>query len=529
MYATFTSYVSNFYHKHLKKDVIILFGGNGVFIKTFDKKSVSQEIFVDFSGNFMDKIEVFLKSLQNYHVYFVLDIDNIDIKHEVIPILQSLVKTHPIEHFISDHYGQDQLVSYSVQEQKEDEKMLHTTIASCHVNESLLLLLKYGLKNDFKFSGLYFLTLELPKIIDKILLSNLDVDLVSATEDLVHVFVTITKSSGIKIIVKRHNDIKSIKNIKIPEDKSVNYIHGMLEQNVSDTLLYLKVYLNQIKHSEVLVVFMLDSDMKSLIQQSSFTNCRIVYLDHQVLTTDVKNNNYGEFSYADSVLVQAFNQRHYYPAINGDFRDAQKFTFTNSFIFKPLYLILLCMLGMLLVHSLRYFLMQNKMHTIANEYYALGQQYRALRAKNEINPNMTNIIDLYDLNELDLVSSSPIQIYEEFINFVKSRMINDDVQVVLQIFDWSNMHTTKDRDHAIDDHSMINARILFDYVAKYETKTSALQQLENLLKEFCNQSKYKGVKYQISNEVFYIKNTIMKIPVIISFDEKNVNIANSKS
>ena len=60
------------------------------------------------------------------------------------------------------------------------------------------------------------------------------------------IFVVILDSCGIKIVAKYKQDIRIIKNIEYPFDKSDMYVQGTIEQEVNDCLISLKAYIKRV-------------------------------------------------------------------------------------------------------------------------------------------------------------------------------------------------------------------------------------------------------------------------------------------
>ena len=164
----FVNLFNNLFHK---KKVIILIGKTGITLSALKKHKVINSIFVDSSSDdFQRKYRRFLNKYKQYHIVFLLDDKNCTLKHEIMPILGSIIKSNPVDNFITKNYTPDDIVAYNVYEiTTQNGEVWNSCIASMPFIFPINELLEYVIKNAFKYSGVYFLSLEFETIIERIL------------------------------------------------------------------------------------------------------------------------------------------------------------------------------------------------------------------------------------------------------------------------------------------------------------------------------------------------------------------------
>ena len=87
------------------KKLIIFIGKIGIRIIACYKHQSIDNIFVPYEK--ADHVQIccaFLKNYKKFQVVVLLDTPECELRHEFMPMLQSIIKSNPIEKFIQDNY-----------------------------------------------------------------------------------------------------------------------------------------------------------------------------------------------------------------------------------------------------------------------------------------------------------------------------------------------------------------------------------------------------------------------------------------
>ena len=172
-------------------------------------------------------------------ILILFDSKDCQIKHEFMPMLQSIVKSNPVEKFIQDNYKPEDIIAYNIYNVNNDNRhgeLWETTIASTTYSYFIEQLLEFIIHNSFKFIGIYFLSLEFESIVGAILKTQNSSD----SQNDLQIFVTITEASSIRVATKYKKNILDESTVEFPSEKSDHYIAGTIEQAISDQILKFK-------------------------------------------------------------------------------------------------------------------------------------------------------------------------------------------------------------------------------------------------------------------------------------------------
>lgn len=88
-----------------KKSIIIFVGSNGTYLAAIKRNNCVDSLFVPLEDQ--DNLELykyFFKKYKEFYVFFLYDDKACELKHELVPVLQSVVKVNPVEKFIEEHF-----------------------------------------------------------------------------------------------------------------------------------------------------------------------------------------------------------------------------------------------------------------------------------------------------------------------------------------------------------------------------------------------------------------------------------------
>ena len=399
----FVKLFNNIFHR---KKLIIFIGKNGTTITVLKWQQTQDSVFIEHDDeNYKKKYRKFLKKYKKFHITFLLDHKECTLKHEIIPILSSIIKTNPIDKFIADNYKPEDIVAYNIYEiSNQDGEVWNSCIASSPFQKPVSNILKYVIGNSFKYSGTYFLSLEFKTIIEKILQKT---DHTECTNHL-QIFVTITRSSDIRIIVKHKQDIMDEQTVDYPYDKSDMYVKGTIEQAVSEKLLFYKEYIKKLD-LQTCIIFLVDPSLKSLLSELTFDTSKIIAISGSDINTS-SLNKYEEQKFQDNVLIEQFDGFNTNLALNKSLKSITKLTLINSVVFKPLLAILFGLSITLAAFKYQTIAIQSKTNDLNQKYYSLSEAYRAIQKRHPNLENVNDLVDLYNLtNIINTISITPFE------------------------------------------------------------------------------------------------------------------------
>ena len=116
--------IGNFVNNVLrKKNIVILVGSNGIKIVVYYKDEVIDSIFIDYKEKeYFTIFCTFLNGYKKSQILILLDSKDCQIKHEFMPMLQSIVKSNPVEKFLQDNYKPEDITAYNVYNVNNDNK-----------------------------------------------------------------------------------------------------------------------------------------------------------------------------------------------------------------------------------------------------------------------------------------------------------------------------------------------------------------------------------------------------------------------
>jgi hypothetical protein len=383
--------LKNLFHK---KNIIIFLGKNGIMLCALRNNKVHEHLFIEYGlEQYHQKYREFLLTYKAYPITLLLDHNECELDHEMLPILNSLIKVNPVEKFISEKYQPEDIVAYNIYEiDNNNGEVWNTCIATTPFLSPLSDILNYIIKGSFKYSGIYFLSLELGTIIDRILHDTANLDHLEQLQ----IFTIITKASNIRIIVKYKNNIMSEKTIEFPYDKSDLYLTGTIEQAISDKLLFYKQYIKTLKQQPC-IIFLVDNALKSLVSGLKFENCNILPLSGDDLNF-VSHNANDRFQ--DSVLIELFNNTPTHMASNKSLKTIAKYTLINRTAFKPVIAIISGMILTLCFLKYQAIGIQSEANDLNKQYYKLAEEYREVQKRNPKLSNVSDLLEMYNLQNI---------------------------------------------------------------------------------------------------------------------------------
>lgn len=472
------------------KNITIFVGGDGITISALKKRITLEETYLSYElDDFNKQYQEFLQKYKNFAISFLLDTKNCKINRHILPIVSSIIKLNPVDKFIQDNYPAEDLVAYNVYNiTSRESEIWNTLIATTKYTPPLTDLVEYVLQFH-KYRGIYFFSLESSAIISKILaLTNNQ-----QYQDHFQVFVTILRSSSVKIVIKRKNNILHDLTFPVKLDRSDEFLKGTIEQLVTDQILYCKEYIAR-HNAETCIILLVTDNVKNIIKadENFCKPHKIITLTSDQLNLSIpKNNDY----FQESAIINLTTKSNTYLAYNDQLNQYNKCNFINNFLFKPVLILITFLFVKLAV--LQYNIIQEKsvIEKINAEYYDTAKTYREIITQYPKSYDLNNLVDLYTIKQL---------LGHQFVApdiFIQAFFNLHDSQLNLRNFSMEII----DLNHENIVNSFIKVTMETTYISTQKAHDAELQksidQYLKMLKELCQDC---TVTYELDKKNAYV-------------------------
>ena len=404
----------------------------------------------------------------------------------MLPVFTSIIKANPIDKFISENYKPEDIVAYKLHKiDNQHGEVWNICISSSPFIPVISEILEYIIKKSLKYSGMYFLSLELGTVIDTIL----EITENEECGNNLQIFTTVTQASDIRIVVKYRNNIMSEQVIEYPRDKSDMYIHGTIEQAISDKLLYYKEYIKNL-NLKICLIFLLDTNLKKLANLINLNQDTLISVSADDLSLKI-NQNSGHFQ--DLAIIKLLNNSNSYLALNKPLKSITKLTLINNILFKPVIAIILCMVCTLCYLKYQEFYVQSQTAELNNKYFNLTQEYRDVQKKHPEFSNVNELVDLYNLDRI--INKEPNTPY----NDLKSLLTLQDNRLQINKLSWRIIDPLLIN---IPD-SKLEISFVISYTGPVDTKSNGLKVINQYAEYLKNNFVNYNVTFDIDNDDVY--------------------------
>ncbi len=402
-----------------KKNIIILIGDKGTFLCALVHDKIVGSLFISAEKqNELDSYKEFFAKFKKHYIFFLLSGSECQLRHELVPVLHSIVKTNPVKKFIEEYFSANYVVGYTVYNiNTSPSETWNTLIVSNPYTPPLSKILENLLiNNSQKFGGIYFLSLELQTIIDKIV-RNVENNKYS---EYLQIFVCILNSSGIKLVVKHQGNIISKQTFDYPSDKSDLYIQGVIEQEVEDCLISCKNYIDSIT-LKVCIILIVDQNLKLLLEQSSFGGHPVIFKSNDILG---RNNKFS-----DGMIVKLFNEQKSFLASNQYLESIAKLNIISSLVFKPLITIIIILIFAASIIKVKTVANYKKLDILNSHYFSTEQDYYNVKQTYPYLQNATNLADLYVFESLlQILTPTPFDPLEKLLTTLPPNLYLEEIK-----------------------------------------------------------------------------------------------------
>ncbi|MGC0372196.1 MAG: hypothetical protein DGJ47_000903 [Rickettsiaceae bacterium] len=480
----FVNLFNNLFHND---NVVIFVGHKGIILTALRRHTPVDESFIEYSDdNFNKKYKSFLSRYKKFHIKFLLDTKDTKLNRQILPVVSSIIKLNPVDKFIEEHYSPEDIIAYNVYNISNSESEIwNTLIASAKYIDPLKGIIEYVLNKSYKFSGIYLLPLECRSIIRRILkITNNE-----QNQSDLQVFVTIFKSSGVKLVVKRKNNILYYRSFDLPKNKSQEYIKGYIEQIICDQLLECKDYIER-HNANKCIVMLVDPSIKETINEKFCAPNKVIVLSPDELKLPLKNS---DDYYQESSIINLFKDFNSHLAYNSVLKQITKYTLINNVVFKPVIILLFALSINVLSLQYRAFSIESKTQNMNDKYYKLAQDYRDITKKY---PQLYNISDLVDLYNLEQIVNQKASNSIPFIKYIDNLQ---NTQINLKSLSWK-----VDELNLINiPESSANIEIELKYGGLFESRSKALSVVDAHLNHMKSIFSNNEINYTINEARSY--------------------------
>ncbi len=379
----------------LKKNIVVLLGNKGIFLSAFLGDKILDKLFIP-SEQQTDiyLYKSFLSKFPKSDIYFLLDNTECKMRHDQLPVLESIVKIDPIEQFITGYFEKEDIIAHCIYEiVAKPSEIWSLLIMSSPFKPPLSDIVSCVIENRlFNFKGMYFLALELQVIINK-LVQNVENNKYA---NYFQICAFATQASGIKFFIKHKDNIITIKNFEYPFDKTASYIQGTIEQEINDCFILFKNYIINLNR-EVCIILIVDEELKSLLEPINFEGYRVIFVP---VDNILNEQNLENTRLIDTNISKLLIKHRNFPASNNYLKSIKKLTIIRSLTFKLSAALLATLIITAGVIKYRTDINYKYTKSINEKYHATNQEYDNIKYKYPYIKNTTSLADLYVIEKL---------------------------------------------------------------------------------------------------------------------------------
>ncbi|MDF2964970.1 MAG: hypothetical protein K0Q51_358 [Rickettsiaceae bacterium] len=489
--------------------VAVLIGAEKTFICAYYKGQLLEARYIDNETSEYTNstpLNEFIEKYKKGKIYIFLDNSEAFIKHVDLTLLESLIPRDIIQNFASKEFKSDHLYSFKMLslEMSSAEK-IQAIFAASPLNKAISYWLEVIFTyNKFRYGNIYFLPLETQHLIYFFIKNYVEEtkqkELLQAE---IQVLLFITKTTGIRIIAEQNRNILLNTRIKYPVEKSLDFIQGTIEHELSETLLSLKHIVEYDEDLTINLTIATERKIIDLLKESKFNvNSHIIINIEDIISNKFTLIREKEVQgYFDLILCDLLIKNKTYPATNPYLKKLLNLRIFNRLSFKPFIVgILILVLGNV---YLKYSIMQSEkqVSNISREYFKNLLEYRKLKGYFTNIEHLDQAIEILLLREkLESFKINPFELLHEF-----TLIQNDRVQI--EHVKWARQSSS------FTDGFV--AEIEIKYVIKNVSREDYLTELANYIKELKRQFRFYKIDYTRGNGKVKTKSDKISMPIKI--------------
>lgn len=355
-----------------KRLIMVHIGTYGISINVFKNKKLLATKFLPSGEEMGQDAKDFILNYKNSKVAIIADTEEATLHAASIPVAQGFMTEKSVMEYISKTFDKNDLVSYNVHAVADGEnQVLHVCFSSLTPNKLVSEWVEFCAVNCSNLQGVYFNSLLVPGMIDHLVTQE------QKEQYPLRIMVTVSGSSGVRIVVTHGENVMVSRVAEYPADKSNEYIQGVIEQEVVDRLIGLKDYLYH-KQIKPLVVLFVTPELEELLKDSTFEASEHLIADKLI----IPSNNFpaaDENHLMDKAISSVAAGRLDKVATSLEFRNFFRVNKINNFYLKPIWLLLTVMFVLLGYNYIKSYRASSAAELVNNKYYTASERYRDIK------------------------------------------------------------------------------------------------------------------------------------------------------
>lgn len=400
--SSFTNLLSNIF---AYSQIVILIGRYGISTGVIKSNSVIEYSFIPYlKDNELDlnTLNSFLEKHKYLRVYLLIDSPQTQVTTERLPVVSNFGRKNVAENYIADELPKENISAYKVIGfDKEPVETWHVVVATNPFEGAVKEVINFVIGKDMKVGGIYFLSLEMMPIFEKVAKSYINEENIYTEKASIKIYAIATESLGVKIFATLYDEPIINRSVEYPYGKSKEYLQGVIENEVSEALTELKHPINDGGH-RVKVIVVGDNQVANLLKAADFHTdwAQIVSIEN------LKRENEKLNEFADFILMRLFAKNKKFEAGNQNTRYLGNLVWTSALGFIPLDItaVLLMAYNIYLFADTK--LIWNKIYETNNIYFSHVAEYRELKKNFPEIKEINAVADLLALQDI-INSSSP--------------------------------------------------------------------------------------------------------------------------
>ena len=511
------SRIKFFGYSFLKTQVILVISKHSAQISVVNKKLVlAQENCV--LGN-KEEEKQFFSILNRYHssrIYTIIDCCEEQVKTVSIPVFNTFIASKVIKDFISSEYISNELVAYNtIDVVKHPIETWRVNISSIQYKEPLTDWLSMIFNTNSEFGEVYFLNLEVHSIMNSLRDIAALKQIKSPPEDSSKIVLLNfpLQSSGLRQFAFFDNNLVLERSVDIPEGKSWEYLEGLNENEIKESLIYLNKYHNSQKQIYTEILNVVPEKLYETFKGKNYeVDSYLCFTPKELM----EYMNYSEFpgnenskNYLDSFAAISLANRKKSPAINDKLNRFSDLSTFNKLTFKPLYFILL--IFTIYIFHFKYLTIQHnsELSEVTDKYQNELTKLDESRKKFSGIDNFGDVTDIYTLNKiLRTKHEPPFYLLSEFL-----KVRNE--QIDINEINWRVKNNLKIESNQDPDKNISFMDINLRFFASAQNYNDLFEEYKNYIQELKDKFKHSEIEHSRLNEKIDAPSGASSVPVKI--------------
>ena len=458
----------------VSKYIILSIGSEGTTIAVASKTEIIYYTYISAEARQdIARYAVIFEKYQHLPIYILLDNKEIESNLDELPAVSNFIGSDVAAQFITKKFSENDIVAHNVLGIEFDKlEKWKTLFISTPITEPIKDILKEIVaKCPTRLLGIYFLPMELTTIIPTLKNSTDPIIYEDSNKTAIpDIFITVNKNTGVRLIITEGSHLLLNKVTPYPTGKSLEYLRGVIEQDVEDAIILSKKEYN----AKCNLILLLEDKMHKFFQSTPKLNIYKTYLCNIEDFTSSHNPSINRKKFSDLFLISLFLRSPYKKAYNHKMNQLDNLSLFNKWGFKPFFagaLLLFLVNAYNFVRTQQNYSIISKYNTL---YFTYSNEYSKLRKKYPDVKSFNKVIDvLFIKQKIEQEKLDPILVAKECL---KSKPVILDIQSIK----WKLLQN----DRATQEEGVLSIYGEIASTKKEDLKTSLLEYKNHLQRAF---------------------------------------------